>query len=157
MAGKLKTYTTKAGFYELAVAATSMKAALEAWGMKHNAFADGTAEISKNASVIATAEARPGLVLRRPIGSKAAFQENPKGLKAPRPPKGFKKTTSPKKDSAAVKRAQDSLARAEAAHGAKLEQFAKARRTLDAEEEAERERWQGARDTLRSAVEKAKR
>src|SRR6478672_9602980 len=34
MARKLKTYTTSVGFFDLAVAAPSMKAALEAWGSK---------------------------------------------------------------------------------------------------------------------------
>jgi hypothetical protein len=32
MARKLKTYQTSLGFFDLAVAAPSMKAALEAWG-----------------------------------------------------------------------------------------------------------------------------
>jgi hypothetical protein len=32
MARKLKTYQTSLGFFDLAIAAPSMKAALEAWG-----------------------------------------------------------------------------------------------------------------------------
>ena len=32
MARKLKTFTTSIGFFDLAIAAPSMKAALEAWG-----------------------------------------------------------------------------------------------------------------------------
>jgi hypothetical protein len=38
MARKLKIYTTSAGFFDLAIAAPSMKAALEAWGSRTNLF-----------------------------------------------------------------------------------------------------------------------
>ncbi len=38
MARKLKTFQTSLGFYDLAIAAPSMKAALEAWGAGSNLF-----------------------------------------------------------------------------------------------------------------------
>jgi hypothetical protein len=38
MARKLKTYQTSLGFFDLAIAAPSMKAALEAWGADSNLF-----------------------------------------------------------------------------------------------------------------------
>ena len=38
MPRKLKTYQTSQGFYDLAVAAPSMKSALEAWGTSRNLF-----------------------------------------------------------------------------------------------------------------------
>jgi hypothetical protein len=38
MARKLKTYQTSLGFFEQAIAAPSMKAALEAWGADSNLF-----------------------------------------------------------------------------------------------------------------------
>jgi hypothetical protein len=41
MARKLKTYQTSQGFFELAIAAPSMKAALEAWGSNINLFHKG--------------------------------------------------------------------------------------------------------------------
>jgi hypothetical protein len=41
MARKLKTYQTSLGFFDLAVAAPSMKAALEAWGADSNLFHQG--------------------------------------------------------------------------------------------------------------------
>ena len=44
MPRKLKTFTTSLGFFELAVAAPSMKAALEAWGSKSNLFHQGLAK-----------------------------------------------------------------------------------------------------------------
>jgi len=38
---KFKTFTTEQGFFELAVAVPSRAAALRAWGMKHDLFAQG--------------------------------------------------------------------------------------------------------------------
>ena len=46
MARKLKTYLTSLGFFDLAIAAPSMKAALEAWGADSNLFHQGAAKES---------------------------------------------------------------------------------------------------------------
>ena len=43
MAKKLKTYQTSLGFFDQAIAAPSMKAALEAWGADSNLFHQGAA------------------------------------------------------------------------------------------------------------------
>jgi colicin import membrane protein len=71
---KLKTFTTEQGFFELAVAAPSRAAALKAWGMKHDLFAQGLAKQSQDPSVMAAAEAKPLTVLRRTLGSKGPFR-----------------------------------------------------------------------------------
>ena len=44
MARKLKTYQTSLGFFDLAIAAPSMKAALEAWESRGNLFHQGFAK-----------------------------------------------------------------------------------------------------------------
>jgi hypothetical protein len=44
MARKLKTFQTFLGFFEIAVAAPSMKAALETWGSDSNLFHQGAAK-----------------------------------------------------------------------------------------------------------------
>jgi hypothetical protein len=75
MARKLKTYTTSAGFFDLAVAAASMKAALEAWGSKRNLFHDGLARESGDPAIVRATMARPGVVLRRAVGTSAPFGE----------------------------------------------------------------------------------
>src|SRR5580693_2291146 len=75
MARQLKTYVTSMGFFDLAVAAPSMKAAMEAWGMKHNAFHRGTASETGDRATIAATMARPGTVLRRPVGTSEPFQQ----------------------------------------------------------------------------------
>ena len=53
MARTLKTYQTSLGFFDLAIAAPSMKAALEAWGADSNLFHQGAAKESDNPDVIA--------------------------------------------------------------------------------------------------------
>jgi colicin import membrane protein len=76
MARKLKTYQTSLGFYDLAIAAPSMKAALEAWGAGSNLFHQGMAKETDDPDVVATAMAKPGVVLRRPAGSDGCFAEH---------------------------------------------------------------------------------
>jgi hypothetical protein len=76
MARKLKTYQTSLGFYDLAIAAPSMKAALDAWGADSNLFRQGAAKQSDDPDVIAATMAVPGIVLKRPIGSSGTFKEN---------------------------------------------------------------------------------
>lgn len=72
----LKTYVTPLGFFELAVAAPSMKAALEAWNSKSNLFHQGFAKETREPAVIAATMAKPGVVLRRPVGSIGKFKEH---------------------------------------------------------------------------------
>jgi hypothetical protein len=78
MPRKLKTYQTSLGFYDLIVAAPSMKAALDAWGARSNLFHQGFAKQVEDSKVIAEAMAKPGIVLQRPVGSDAAFREHAK-------------------------------------------------------------------------------
>jgi hypothetical protein len=83
MARKLKTYQTSLGFFEQAIAAPSMKAALEAWGADSNLFHQGAAKESHDPDVIAATMAKPGVVLTRPVGSDGHFGEHaelPKNL-----------------------------------------------------------------------------
>src|SRR5260370_23655795 len=76
MAKKLKTYETSLGFFDLAIAAPSMKAALEAWGADSNLFHQGAARESDDPDVVAATMAKPGVVLKRPVGSTGAFREH---------------------------------------------------------------------------------
>ena len=92
MARKLKTYTTSAGFFDLAIAAPSMKAALEAWGSRINLFHQGFAKESGDPDTVAATMAKPGVVLRRAVGSNGKFSEDallptelPTGLATDRP------------------------------------------------------------------------
>jgi len=78
MARTLKIYTTSAGFFDLAIAAPSMKAALEAWGARSNLFQHGFARVTDDPRIVAATMARPGVVLRRPVGTNGAFSEHAK-------------------------------------------------------------------------------
>jgi len=73
---KLKTYQTSLGFYDQAVAAPSMKAALEAWGASSNLFHQGAAKETDDPDIVAATMASPGVVLRRPVGSGGPFTES---------------------------------------------------------------------------------
>jgi colicin import membrane protein len=76
MARKLKVYQTSLGFYDQAIAAPSMKAALEAWGSNSNLFHQGVARETNDLEIVAATMARPGVVLRRPVGSGDPFTEH---------------------------------------------------------------------------------
>jgi hypothetical protein len=83
MARKLKTYQTSLGFFEQAIAAPSMRAALEAWGADSNLFHQGAAKESTDPDVVAATMAKPGVVLKRPVGSDGPHGEHaelPKNL-----------------------------------------------------------------------------
>src|SRR6202012_2396209 len=83
MARKLKTYVASLGFFEQAIAAPSMKAALEAWGADSNLFHQGAAKETTDPDIIAATMEKPGVVLKRAVGSDGPFGENaelPKNL-----------------------------------------------------------------------------
>jgi hypothetical protein len=161
MARKLKTYQTSLGFFDEAIAAPSMKAALEAWGADSNLFHQGAAKESDDPAVIAATMAKPGVVLRRPVGSDGPFGEHAelptnlgdtgKSVKAARESKGSKpiKTSSRPIDKAAERTA--ALA---------YEREQKHREREQAREEIartnERERRQHAIDKAQEAVNRAK-
>ena len=75
MARKLKVFQTSLGFFDLAIAAPSMKAALEAWGADSNLFHQGAAKESHDPKVVTATMSKPGVILRRPVGSEGTFTE----------------------------------------------------------------------------------
>ncbi|HEX3486856.1 MAG TPA: hypothetical protein VHT51_17520 [Micropepsaceae bacterium] len=87
MARALKTFQAHLGFYDTVVAVPSQAAALKAWGSRQNLFRDGLAKPADDPAAIAAATAKPGVVLRRPAGSKAPFSENPGLPQVPNAPK----------------------------------------------------------------------
>jgi hypothetical protein len=83
----LKVFRAHLGFYDTAVAAPSRAAALKAWGSRQNLFREGVASETKDPQAVTAALARPGVVLRRPVGSNAPFSENPGLPQIPKAPK----------------------------------------------------------------------
>jgi flagellar biosynthesis GTPase FlhF len=147
MARKLKTYQTSLGFFDLAIAAPSMKAALEAWGAHSNLFHQGAAKESDDPDVIATAMKKPGVVLRRPVGSDGSFSEH---AELPTDLGGGRSSKEPSS------RPVDKAAERKAAHAFEKEQ--KRRQLEQAKEETarkDRERRQQAIDKAQAALDQA--
>ena len=157
MAKKLKTYETSLGFFDLAIAAPSMKAALEAWGADSNLFHQGAAKQSEDPDVVAATMAKPGIMLKRPVGSNGPFKEHaalPKNLgQDGRKKPAHKPSAKAKKSPAQPDKAADRKA-AQA-----YERERQRREREEAKEEAarqkERERRQQAIDKAQTALEKA--
>lgn len=159
MARKLKTYQTSLGFFDLAIAAPSMKAALEAWGADSNLFHQGAAKESDDPAVISAAMAKPGVVLRRPVGSAGSFGEHaelPTDLGGSGPTKGARKPKG-RKAKQSSSRPIDKAAERKAALAFEKEQ--KRRERERASEEAarqkDRERRQQAVDKAQAVLNKA--
>lgn len=151
---KLKTYVTDLGFFQLAVAAPSMKAALAAWGLTHNVFQQGLAKETKDAKIVAAAEAQPDTVLRRPVGTTGAFREQaelPK-VKAAKKPKAAKPRINK-----AAQAAQARLSRGLAGHQKRIDTLEKARDALDARFARENDRWGREKEKLEADVKRAER
>lgn len=72
---KLKTFVTTSGFFDLAVAAPSMKAALDIWGSRSNLFHTGLARETDDRDIVKATMEKPGTALRRPVGAKGVFKE----------------------------------------------------------------------------------
>ena len=162
MARKLKTYQTSLGFFDLAVAAPSMKAALEAWGADSNLFHQGAAKQSEDPDVIAATMAAPGVVLKRPVGSSGPFKEHaelPTNLAGDDISKKAASRSVRRRPEKHPNRAKDQAADRKAALA--FEKAQKRRKRERAKEEAaqrkERERRQKAVDKAQSTLDAARR
>lgn len=82
MARKLKVFRTPTGFHDAYVAASSRKAALQAWGADVDLFARGAAEEVSDPDLMKEPLSRPGEVIRRVRGTReehlAALPDTPK-------------------------------------------------------------------------------
>lgn len=77
MPPRLKVFQAHLGFFDTVVAAPSQKAALDAWGSSQNLFRDGAASVAADPQAIKAALQKPGVVLKRLVGSGAEFVEQP--------------------------------------------------------------------------------
>jgi hypothetical protein len=134
-----------------------MKAAAEAWGSRTNVFKQGFAKETRDPAIVAATMAKPGVVLRRPVGSNGPFTEHadlPKDLpvekvraKQAKPEKG---RSSPKIDSKASRSAALAFEREQKRR--EME-----RRKQEATRENERKRREQAIATAERALQEAKR
>lgn len=178
MVRKLKTFTTSAGFFDLAVAAPSMKAALQTWDAGRNLFRDGFAKVSNDPDVVAATLSQPGVVLRRPVGSDAPYSEHPalpESLpvgKRRRPAKkaarrdGTRHESEPRKErlrkreearrDRAIAAAEAALEKARHAHQARIADIEKAWAALERRLKSEEARWQKKKRDLENTIQRAR-
>src|ERR1700744_855315 len=156
MPRKLKTFITNIGFFELAIAAPSMKAALEAWGMGHNAFQHGFAKQTDAPEIVAATMAKPGVVLRRAVGTKGEFKEQaelPKDLwklEAPKAEPVQRKAKALAKQPARPKPATD-----DRKDRAAILSFEKAKQRRDSAREKEQAEAAAKREKEQARIERA--
>ena len=118
MPTRLKTFQAHLGFFDTVVAAPSQKAALEAWGSRQNLFHDGTASVATDPQAIKAALQKPGVVLKRLVGSDGEFVEQPPlpgsvGRARPKksvPPKPVARMQKPSADRSKIEAAERALA-----------------------------------------------
>jgi hypothetical protein len=162
MASKLKTYQTSLGFFEQAIAAPSMKAALKAWGADSNLFHQGAAKESRDPDVIAATMAKPGVVLKRPVGSDGPFGEHaelPTELGESGGPGKSARRSKAHKPKRASSRPGNNAAEKKAALAYEREQKRRDRERgkIEAAEEKERERRHQDVAKAQAALDKAER
>jgi hypothetical protein len=160
MARKLTTYETSLGFFDLAIAAPSMKAALDAWGADSNLFHQGAARESEDPNVIAATMEMPGVVLKRPVGSKGPFKQRaelPTAIDDGRSKKSTRKSTK-RKAPERLKSAGEKAAERAAAVAYEREQKQRARDRVreEAIREKERKRPQAAVEKAEEALDAAR-
>jgi hypothetical protein len=124
MAARLKVFVTSDGFTDYVVATSSRPKALAAWGVRQDVFKEGQAHETDDPALVKAATAQPGVVLRRPAGSRATLSKV-KAKAAPKP-----KPDAAKKKIAAL---EARLAALDAAHDKALANL-EARRTQFDEE-----------------------
>jgi hypothetical protein len=158
MARKLKTYQTSLGFFDLAIAAPSMKAALRAWGSDTNLFHQGFAKETDDPAIVAATLAKPGVVLRRPVGSGGAFSEHAELPKELPVDKVKERPAKPRAKEPPAQKVDDKAAR-EAALAFERERKRRdsERRKQEIAREKERKRREQAIAKTEAALEEAKR
>lgn len=168
MAAKLKVYATRIGFHDAVVAAPNQKAALAAWDVRENLFAQGAAAATEDEAAVKAALAHPGMVLRRPAGSTEPFSESPAApqvpkLKrpggAPKPAKAEKPQPPP--DRRPLDAAEKALAELDREEAKGRRDLDDRRRALEAEADAfhrdvadRRRKLEAERDRARRAYER---
>ena len=141
MAARLKVFTTTNGLTQYLIATSSKAKALAAWGTKQDLFKEGLASETNEAALVEAALARPGEVVTRSAMDAAAMEAALAGASKPKKKdKAAKagKADKPKGPSReAVERVQKferKLAEQETRHREAIEELARRRAAIDAEE-----------------------
>lgn len=162
-ARRLKVFQAQFGFYDTVVAAPSQAAALRAWGIHQNLFADGRAGITDDAQAVEAALAHPETPLRRAVGSTDPFALEPTSLpKVPEAPKRPASKAPPKKappsppkppaDRSALDAAEAKLAKLDEARKREEAEFRRRQAELDAQRDAAQAGYVEQRKAATAAV-----
>ena len=168
---RLKVYKAVFGFHESVVAAPNQAAALKAWGVRQNLFAEGQASVEDDEAAVEAARAHPEIPLRRAVGSTDAFAVQPDPLPGPPPsarssrakPKARldrpvkAKPPKPPADRSLLDAAEQALAALAQERKRGEEAFARRQEALDAERDDAKRRWKSQRKSLDRAVDQARR
>jgi hypothetical protein len=162
MARPLKVYAADIdGLYEWIVAAPNQGAALQAFGVHQNLFAQGKARPTDEPDALAAARAAPGTPLRRRLGGKAAFapassDDDVSSWEAAAKAVGARKTPRAKPDRRALEAAEAELGAFESRAGAAQADLRRRREALDVEGEELETRLEQERADLEAALKAAK-
>lgn len=128
----LKVFRTSIGFQDAYVAASSRKAALEAWGASKDLFAAGLAELVTDPALTKAALAKPGVVIRASRGTTAQHLAAAAKMKKPARPKDVPppddapprpRKAQPRPSRAKLDKAESALDRQERDYAARLAQI----------------------------------
>jgi hypothetical protein len=156
MAKKLKVYQTSQGFFDLAIAAPSMKAALEAWGANSNLFHQGFAQEIADARTVKATRAKPGVVLQRPVGTHGPFREHSELPKSLELGKSSKRSQPAPKQKPSARKIDGKASKAAAAtYEKELKRRDAERRKQEAADAKERSRRDHAKALAQKALAKA--
>ncbi|WP_242128908.1 hypothetical protein [Sphingobium sp. Sx8-8] len=162
MAPRLKLFRMPIGFHDAYVAASSQKAALEAWGADADLFARGMAERVENPQLLAEASDKPGTVIKRARGTALEHLASARDPGA-RPPgrgrtgaKAPRARPRPRPSRKALDRAEQKLE--EHRHGveARVEDLEAERARIGALIVQTRERGEGEAARLQAAIDRAR-
>jgi hypothetical protein len=168
---RLKVYQAAFGFHESVVAAPNQAAALRAWGVRQNLFAEGQAKVATDENGITAAQAHPEVPLRRAVGSddpfvlqpptpaKPLIEAEPRSRRekpASRPP-AAPEAPKPPADRSSLDAAEKALAALGEARKRAEEAFRGRQETLDAEREAAKRRWKEQRKAAERMIERERR
>jgi hypothetical protein len=144
------------GLNEWIVAAPNRAEALAAFGVRQNLFAEGAAGEESGPDKVEAARAQPGVPLRRPKGSKAAFSA-PTGASdwSAAAPKGSKPKPRAKADREALGRAEARLKAVEDEHRQALTEIEEDRARLDERAAREAQRHDAAKAQAEAERDKA--
>jgi hypothetical protein len=164
---RLKVFMTQIGFHNWLVAAPSQKAALEAWDVKENLFAMGSAKVVTDKDCIELALKTPGVPV--PVDAAHAFAKATKVLKlddhrkrktgaaTPTPPVAKKAPPRKKKaDRSRLDRAEEALDELKKRAVRERAAIVRAQKALDLKAEALEEELDAERERLEELVEQAR-